>query len=135
MKVNRPLGLLFRFYLYLRDKFNPKPIISDEERFAVSISKKLISNPKTKLFIAPLSGKIFIHNEEKNIFIVCSSRNITLINHVYSYTVYVESDELYTSLMDEFNQEMEERRETLELEIKKNITHSLKNILDELELS
>ena len=132
MKVNRPLSLLFRFYLHLRDKFNPKPIISDEERYAISIAKKLVSIPTTKLLIAPISGKRFLHNEDKTIFIVCESRNLTIINHTHSYTIFIESDELYESFTKEFNEEMEKRRIELEEEIKNNIKYSLKNILDKI---
>lgn len=130
MKVNKPLGLLFRVYLHLRDKFNPKPIISEEERYAISIAKSLIVIPTTKLLFAPISNKRFIHNDEKNIYIVGENRNLTIINHTYSYSIYIESDELYESFVKEFNEEMETRRMLLENEIKNNIKYSLKSILD-----
>jgi hypothetical protein len=134
MKVNRPLGLLFRVYLYLRDKFNPKPIISDEERYAITIAKKLVMIPSSKLFIAPISQKYLIHNEEKKIFIVTQNRSMTIINDIYSHVAYIENDELYGSFIEEFNQEMEKRREKLESEIKTNIIYSLKNVLDTIDL-
>ena len=130
MKVNKPLGLLFRFYLHLRDKFNPKPIISEEERYAISIAKNLIVIPTTKLLFAPISNKRFIHNDEKNIYIVGENRNLTIINHTYSYSIYIESDDLHESFVKEFNEEMETRRIILENEIKTNIKYSLKSILD-----
>ena len=130
MKVNKPLGLLFRVYLHLRDRFNPKPIISEEERYAVSIAKNLIVIPTTKILFAPISNKIFIHNDEKKIYIVGESRNLTIINHTYSYSIFIESDELYESFLKEFNEEMETRRVLLENEIKNNIKYSLKSILD-----
>ena len=123
---------MFRIYLYLRDKFNPKPIISDEERYATSIAKNLISLEDSVLYIAPISDKRFIKNDTKNIYVVISIRNILIINHTYSYSVYIESDELYHQLIDWFNQTLEKKRLELEFEIKSNIQHSLKKILENL---
>ena len=131
MKVS-PFKPLFKLYLYLRDKFNPKPIISDEERYAVSIARKLIGLEDTILYIAPISHKRFIRNDKNNIYVVVDVRNILIINHIYSYSVYIESDELYHSLVDFFNQTMERKREEFEKEIKSNIQHSLKNILENM---
>jgi len=132
MKVNRPLGILYRFYLHLKDKFDPRPQVTDEERYAVSIGKKLIKLPNTHLYIAPISNKKYIKNDDKNMFIVIEGPNITLINHVYSYSVYVENTQLLNDLIEVFNQTMEDKRLELESEIKSNIQHSLKNILENL---
>ena len=132
MKVNRPLGILYRFYLHLREKFNPKPQITDEERFAVDISKKIILLPDTILYFTPLSEKRIIKNDSKQMYVVIHHRNITIINHVYSYSIYIESDELYGSVIDSFNQTLEKRREVIESEIKNNIQHSLKTISEKL---
>jgi hypothetical protein len=132
MKVNRPLGILYRFYLHLREKFNPKPQITDEERFAVDISKKIILLPDTLLYFTPLSEKRIIKNDSKQMYVVIHHRNITIINHVYSYSIYIESDELYGSVIDSFNQTLEKRREVIESEIKNNIQHSLKTISEKL---
>jgi len=132
MKVNRPLGILYRFYLHLREKFNPKPQITDEERFAVDISKKIILLPDTLLYFTPLSEKRIIKNDSKQMYVVIHHRNITIINHVYSYSIYIESDQLYGSVIDSFNQTLEKRREVIESEIKNNIQHSLKTISEKL---
>jgi hypothetical protein len=132
MKVNRPLGILYRFYLHLKEKFDPRPQITDEERYAVNISKKLIKTANTHLYIAPLSNKKYIKNDDKHMFIVIETRNITLINHVYSYSVFIENDQLFDDLIGVFNETMEEKRLVLENEIKSNIQHSLKNILENL---
>lgn len=133
MKLNRPFKPLFKLYLYLRDKFNPKPIISDEERYATSIAKNLISLDDSILYLAPISNKRFIRNDKKNIYVVIDIRNILIINHTYSYSVYIESDELYFQVIEFFNQTMEKKRLEFEKEIKKNIQHSLKNILENLQ--
>jgi hypothetical protein len=133
MKVNKPFKPIFKIYLYLRDKFNPKPIVSDEEKYAVEIAKNLIKLEDSILYIAPISNKRFIRHDNKNIYVVIDLRNILIINHIYSYSVYIESDELYSTLIDYFNQTLEKKRDDFEKEIKKNIQHSLKNILDNMK--
>jgi hypothetical protein len=135
MKVNKPFKPIFKIYLYLRDKFNPKPIVSDEEKYAVEIAKNLIKLDDSILYIAPISNKRFIRHDNKNIYVVIDLRNILIINHIYSYSVYIESDELYNTLIDFFNQTLEKKRDDFEKEIKKNIQHSLKNILDNMKPS
>jgi hypothetical protein len=132
MKVNRPLGVLYRFYLHLKDKFDPRPEITDEERYAIQIAKRLIKLPNTHLYIAPISNKRYIKNDEKQMFIVIEGHNLTLINHVYSYSVFIENGQLFHDLMEVFNITMENKRIELEVEIKKNIQHSLKNILENM---
>lgn len=135
MKVNKPFKPIFKIYLYLRDKFNPKPIVSDEEKYAVEIAKNLIKLEDSILYVAPISNKRFIRHDNKNIYVVIDLRNILIINHIYSYSVYIESDELYNTLIDFFNQTLEKKRDDFEKEIKKNIQHSLKNILDNMKPS
>ena len=132
MKVNRPLGMLYRFYLHLKERFDPRPEITDEERYAIQIAKKLIKLPNTHLYIAPISNKKYIKNDEKQMFIVIEGPNLTLINHVYSYSVFIENSQLFSDLMDTFNITMENKRLELESEIKNNIQHSLKNILENM---
>ena len=65
-------------------------------------------------------------------FIVIQDRTISLINHVYSYNVYIESDKLYVDILNHFDNELENRRIELENEIRSNIKHSLKSILEKV---
>jgi hypothetical protein len=134
MKVNRPLGILYRFYLYLKERFDPKPKITEEERHAVDIAKKLIISTDSDLYLAPLSHKRIIVNEPKKIYVLIESRNITIINHVYSYNVYIENDELYNTLIDMFNSISEKKKEMIEKQIRNNIEHSLKKISESLSI-
>jgi hypothetical protein len=124
--------LLFKIYLNLKDKFDPKPKVTDEEIFASEICKKLITNPTSELTIAPISHKRIIKNEEKNMYVVMESYTIHLINHVYSYSVYLQETSKFIELTQIFDKVLEDRREILESEIRKNIKHSLSNILDKL---
>lgn len=121
--------LLYKLYLTLKEKFDPKPPISIEEKSSVEICKKLIEKTSSKLTFAPKSLKRFIKNDEYEMFIVIENRTINLINHVYSYTVYIENTELFLELIDKFDYELENRRQELETDIKSQIVHSLTNIL------
>jgi hypothetical protein len=124
--------LLFKIYLNLKDKFDPKPKVTDEEIFAAEICEKLIANTTSELLISPISNKRIIKNEEKSMYIVMESYTIHLINHVYSYSVYLQDISKFTDLTKKFDKVLEDRREVLEYEIRKNIQHSLSNILDKL---
>jgi len=129
MNKEKKSGLLHRFYLYLKNKFDPTPPPKEEELYAVEICKKLIMNINSKLTNAPISFKRFIKNDENNMFIVINNRTITLINHVYSYNIFIEDDNNYSDICMLFDNEVEKRREEIETEIKNNIQHSLKEIL------
>jgi hypothetical protein len=124
--------LLFKIYLNLKDKFDPRPKVTDEEIFASEICKKLITNPTSELTISPISHKRIIKNEEKNMYVVMEGYTIHLINHVYSYSVYLQETSKFIELTQIFDKVLEDRREVLESEIRKNIKHSLSNILDKL---
>lgn len=124
--------LLFKFYLRLKERFDPTPPPKEEEIFCVEICKKLIPRNTSKLTIAPLSNKKYIKSDEQDMFIVIHERTISLINHVYSYNVFIESDKLYNEVINIFDKELEDRRLVLEDEIRSNIKHSLKSILDKV---
>ena len=124
--------LLFKFYLRLKDRFDPTPPPKEEELFCAEICKKLIPRDSSKLTIAPLSNKRYIKSDEQDMFIVIHDRTISLINHVYSYNVFIESDKLYNEVINIFDKELEDRRLLLEDEIRSNIKHSLKSILDKV---
>jgi hypothetical protein len=124
---------LYRIYLTLREKFDPRPPITKEERSSVDICLKLIPRTTSKLNYAPKSLKRFIKNDEFDMFIVISNSTIHLINHVYSYSVYIEDRNLYDDLIESFDSELEKRRMELENEIVSNIQHSLENILKKID--
>ena len=89
---------------------------------------QLIKNQTTELLLTPISGKRYINNEELQISVILNSHNVQIINHIYSYTIFIEGKE-WEKLIDFFNQEVESRREVLEQHITSNIKHSLQNIL------
>jgi hypothetical protein len=124
--------LLFKIYLSLKERFDPSQPVPVEEKITVEICKKLILDPDSKLTLTPISGKRFIKNESKNMFIVIESHTINLINHVYSYSVYLSSQNDYKDIVQSFDNILENKRQLLEDEIRSNIQHSLKTILEKL---
>lgn len=124
--------LLFRLYLNLKERFDPKPSVTEEELFSAEICEKLIQNPSSELTYSPISNKRIIKNEDKNMYIVMEGFTIHLINHVYSYSIYLQDTSQFTELTQKFDKILEDKRQVLESEIRKNIQHSLKNILDKL---
>ena len=125
--------ILFRFYLYLKQKFDNRPPVTQEEQYSVDICIRLIKLQSSKLTYAPISHKRFIKNDDLDMFIVIDSNTVNLINHVYSYSVYIENSELYLSILRSFDEVLEDRRQELENEIRSNIQHSLKNILQKID--
>jgi hypothetical protein len=136
MKNNEIVGyipkILFKIYLYLKSKFDPKRPVEEEESICYEICKKLISLKDSQLTIAPISNKRYIKNDNQKMFIVIENRMVTLINHIYSHNVYFENDEYLTEINQLIDQEIDRKRIELEKEIESNIKHSLKNILNKL---
>ena len=124
--------LLFKIYLNLKDKFDPKPKVTDEEIFASEICKKLITNPTSELIISPISHKRIIKNEDKNMYVVMESYTFHLINHVYSYSIYMENNECYGKVLRKFDEISEKKKIELEDKLTNNIKHSLTKILEGL---
>lgn len=124
--------ILYKIFLNLKEKFDPTPQIADEENYASAICEKLIDNPSSELTHSPLTNKRIIKNESHNMYVVMEAHSINLINHVYSYTVYLQDTSNYTKLCEKFDNILDEKRLMLENEIKSNIQHSLKNILDKM---
>jgi flagellar biosynthesis/type III secretory pathway protein FliH len=60
-----------------------------------------------------------------------ANHSVKVINHVYSYTVFLEETE-WNNIINTFDNEVEKRREDFEKEIVSNIKHSLQNILQNI---
>ena len=92
------------------------------------ICKKLIGKEETILLLTPITNKRYIRNEKQDIFVILENYSVKVINHVYSYTIFLE-DKSWNSIVALFDNEVEERRLVFEKEITANIRHSLQNIL------
>ena len=125
-------GILFRIFLYLKNKFDPQPPVPEEVDTCINIVLKVLDYPDTELVLAPISKKRFIVNKKKKISITMADRSVCIINHIYSYTVYVENDDCYSKVLKKFNDRSEAKTVQLENEISSNIKHSLLDILNKL---
>lgn len=117
-----------KWYISLVRMSTPPVQKSEYERDCLSICKKLIGKEETILLLTPISGKRYIRNEEHQIFVILENQNVKVINHVYSYTVFLEKKS-WDNLISSFDNEVEKRKELFEKEITSNIKHSLQNIL------
>lgn len=125
--------ILFKIFLFLKEKFDPTLPIPDEERITLEICKKLLDDPSSKLTLAPISNKRFIKNDKKDMYIVIHEHTINLINHVYSYSIYLSDSDGYQEITSKFDSLLDAERLKLEDEIKNNIKHSLSSILAKLD--
>lgn len=125
--------ILYKFYLKLKDRFDVGPKSTDEEKYCVQICMKLLDNTTSKLTFAPVSESRFIVNDDKQMFVVISDHTINITNHVYSYTVYIQDHSVYVKLIKKFDSVLEQERQTIQDEIRRNIKHSLETILRGLD--
>jgi hypothetical protein len=116
-----------KYISYVR-KLNPQLRKSAYERDCMLICKKLIGKEETILLLTPITNKRYIRNEKQDIFVILENYSVKVINHVYSYTIFLE-DKSWNSIVALFDNEVEERRLVFEKEITANIRHSLQNIL------
>ena len=117
-----------KWYISLVKMATPPVQKSEYERDAISICKKLLSKEDTILLLTPISNKRYLRNEELEIFVILDNHSIKVINHVYSYVVFLEQKS-WEHIKLVFDTEVEKRREEFEKEITSNIKHSLQNIL------
>ena len=132
METNKNSGILFNIFLYLKNKFDPKPPIPEEVDTCTNIVLKVLDYEDTDLVFAPLSEKRFIINEQKGMAITIENRVVHIINHVYSYSIYMENNECYSKILRKFDEISEKKKIELEDKITNNIKHSLTKILEGL---
>jgi len=107
--------------------------ISEDERYAMVIARKMISDKNCDLLANPYNGKMYARSDEKGVLLVLSSNpeEVTIINHVYCYNVKLKGRS-YNSISEEMEMEIDRRREKMESEYRKNIQHSLKSIANRI---
>jgi hypothetical protein len=130
MNTNENSGILFKIFLYLKNKFDPKEVIPEEVETCVNIVLKVLDFEGTELIFSPVSHKRFIINDNRGMAITIQNRDVHIINHVYSYTIFVENNECYVKIIKKFNEISEIKRIELEKKLSNNIKHSLTKILE-----
>lgn len=133
MSINHNLRRFFqKVTLKIIRVMNPHiPERGEYEKESLSICKNLITKDTSKLLISPISGKRYIKNDEKKIFIIIENRTLTIVNHNYSYNIDL-SVKSYDRLTTIFDNEVEKRRQKMEDEIRSNVKHSLTNIYNNI---
>jgi hypothetical protein len=64
--------------------------------------------------------------------ITIEDRVVHIINHVYSYSIYMENNECYGKILKKFDEISEKKKNELEVKLTNNIKHSLNKILEGL---
>ena len=124
--------LIQKWYISLVKITTPPVEKSEYEKDCIAICKKLIHKEDTVLLLTPISNKRYIRNEELQIFVILEGHNVKVINHVYSYMVFLDQKP-WDNIILTFDTEVEKRREEFEKEITSNIKHSLQNILQNIQ--
>jgi hypothetical protein len=105
--------------------------ISETQKMSMSITRSLITHPDSKFLLAPLSGKRYIKNSEKGLFIILDRGTISLTNHVYHYDVII-NDRNWERLTKMYDGKVETIRQEYEDQIMSQIEHSLHKIKDKI---
>lgn len=124
--------LIQKWYISLVRMSTPTEKKSEYEIDCITICKKLISKEETVLLFTPISNKRYIRNEKLQIFVILEGHSVTVINHVYSYMVFLEQKP-WDNIILTFDTEVEKRRKNFEKEITSNIKHSLQTILRNIQ--
>jgi hypothetical protein len=131
-KVGYLTKILFRLYIHLKDKFDVTPKPSEEEKFIIEISKKLIRKESSQLFLAPISRKRYIINDDYSIFCTISMGTINMVHDHHFYNIYPEGTNILKDLVESFDKEAESRRNTMESKMNNTIKTKLKELLEKL---
>lgn len=105
--------------------------MTQSEREAAVIFRKLLKEPESELLTSPLSGQYYIRSEDKSMLIVLGQSQLSIVNHVYGYNVPL-SQKCERMMVDNFLNEVESRRNQMEQEYRNNVQHSLKAIIKNL---
>lgn len=127
-------NLLFKVFLYLRERFDPKPPIPEEEKIVFDICHKLIDDPNSKLTLAPISNKRFIKNTTKDIYVVIEKNLVSITNNIHTHSMYISDYEGIDEVIVKFDNLLDLQRITLEKEIKDRVKNTLHVILERVNL-
>lgn len=110
----------------LQRKLNPPHIPTEKEEKVIYIIRTLIRDETSSMFMAPISGKKYIKNEKRGMFVIIDDVNITLSSNIsmFYYNIIVHTD-VYKILSRNYNNVLESRRNKMEIETTNGITSNL----------
>lgn len=104
-----------------------KPYVPNEtELKVIYIVSSLIKDEKSIMLMAPISGKKYIQNKSRNMFIILNDVEITISNNVAMYYYNLEVDlSVSKKLSRHFNNVLESRRLTMEHDTVSGVSSNL----------
>lgn len=99
---------------------------------AKNVCLKLLTKTNSHLLMTSISKKRYIKNDEFEVLVTIDNNIINIVNHQYSYTVFV-TEKTRKLICDEFDKVIESQRQKMENEITSNIKFSLKNLSEKLD--
>ena len=121
--------------IYIRIVKNLEYERSMQQRYEIdaqNVCLKLISKEQSHLLMTSITQKRFIKNDEFDVLVTIDNNIINIVNHQYSYTVFV-TEKTRKTICNEFDKVIESQRKKMEDEITSNIKFSLKNLSNKLD--
>ena len=121
--------------IYIRIVKNLEYERSMQQRYEIdaqNVCLKLISKEQSHLLMTSITQKRFIKSDEFDVLVTIDNNIINIVNHQYSYTVFV-TEKTRKTICNEFDKVIESQRKKMEDEITSNIKFSLKNLSNKLD--
>jgi hypothetical protein len=108
--------------------------LSDSQTCALDIAVKAIHDPASKLYYDITTQECYVKRDDSEvgtIYVFIESQNIKIINTVFGYDIFINSDtENYITTV--FRKEMAKRRAQFKKEALAKVDHSLHKVLDRI---
>lgn len=109
-----------------KNKLKKPYVPSETELKVIYIVSSLIKDEKSIMLMAPISGKKYIQNKSRNMFIILNDVEITISNNVAMYYYNLEVDlSVSKKLSRHFNNVLESRRITMEHDTVSGVSSNL----------
>ena len=121
--------------IYIRIVKNLEYERSMQQRYEIdaqNVCLKLISKEQSHLLMTSITQKRFIKSDEFDVLVTIDNNIINIVNHQYSYTVFL-TEKTRKTICNEFDKVIESQRKKMEDEITSNIKFSLKNLSNKLD--
>lgn len=106
--------------------------LDDAQQKAKTICMRILNDPDSELLISgPDLDRRYVRNGDY--FIIIHDSGLKIVNHVYSYDIPLIGVH-NNKLKNHFDLKLTEMRMEMESEIMQNVTHSLDNIIKNLNL-
>ena len=119
----------------LKKGLYPEYVPNEKEQRVISIVKSLIRDDTSIMMVAPNSGKLYIRNEKKSMFIILDDIYVTLLNNKsMSYHDVIVNVRVSEKLKLNFKNVLESRRNTMEHDIVNDVVKNLDYISKHIDI-